>query len=435
MKNLLSLESIVEKMVKVEVALVKALEDVGIAPRGSGRAVEEASKHVSPKEVYELEKETGHEVFSLAKILEFKAGNLGSHVHLGATSNDIIDTAWTMILREALEILESKLVKVILDLRDKTVEYRDCIMAGRTHGQHALPITLGFKFANYLYELSRSLERIKNCKARVLRGKIGGAVGTMAAWGDKGLEVERKTLELLGLEPHPITTQVSPRDGYAELGAVLAILTSQLERFAIEIRELSRPEIGEVVEDHSGKIGSSTMPQKNNPILAEKICGISRLVRGYAISLIENVPLWHERDLSNSSLERTVLPHLLLAVDEVLNSTIKLLKLLRVHTKKMVENLNLSRGAILSEAIVVKLVGKGLSRSQAYDIVKKCVEKASVEGKSLLEVLKSEPTISKLLSVEEIEDALNPSNYLGSYNALIERAISYSLRVVESLKS
>lgn len=430
MRKLLTVESIVKKMVEVEVALSKALEKVGIAPPGSSRVVEEAAKEVSSIEVYELEKKLGHEVYALAKILESKSGPSGSHVHLGATSNDIVDTAWSLIIRDALEILESKLVRVILEFREYALKYRDYVMVGRTHGQHALPITLGFKFANYVYEFTRSFERIKSCKSRVLRGKIGGAVGTMAAWKDKGLEVERITLEMLGLEPHPIATQVAPRDGYAELGAALAILASQIERFSLEVRELSRPEIGELIEDHSGKIGSSTMPHKNNPVLAEKICGLARLIRGYSTSLLENIPLWHERDLSNSSFERVVLPHLLLAVDEILESTLKLLRILRVDSKRMIENLELTGKTNLSEAVMVKLVEKGMSRSEAYELVKKLVDKAVVEGKSLVEVLASTPEILSLMSEEEIRECLDASRYLGSYDKLIERAIRYSVKVL-----
>ena len=433
MRRLLSRENIVRRMAEVEAALMYGLEEAGLAPAGSGAAVEEAARKVTADEVYALESKTGHEVFSLALLLSEKAGELGSHVHLGATSNDIVDTAWALIFKDALDVMEEKLQMILRMLREYAVKYRDLVMAGRTHGQHALPVTLGFKFANYLYEISRSLERMRECRRRLVRGKIAGAVGTMAAWGSSGLKVEGATLRRLGLEPHPITTQVAPRDGHAELGAVLAILASQLERLALEVRELSRPEIGELYEGHGERVGSSTMPHKRNPVISERICGLAKLVRSLSHSLLENIALWHERDLTNSSLERVVLPHLLLAVDEILDSTIKLLEILRVDEENIKRNLRLLRGAAMSESVMVKLVMRGMPRHEAYRRVRDAVERMFREGKSMEDSLLEDPEVSRLLSRREISEALDPRSYLGQHRELIDRAIRYAETVAGGL--
>ncbi|MET1101543.1 MAG: adenylosuccinate lyase [Pyrodictiaceae archaeon] len=432
MRRLFTQENIVKTMARVEEAILEGLVEAGIAPR---RALEELrrAKPPSPEEVYEEEKRIGHDVASLVFLLGRRAGGEASRwIHYGATSNDVVDTAWALILREALSILKSKLSRIISILSDYAEKHSSTIMVGRTHGQHALPITLGFKLANYVYELSRSYERICCLEKRLLRAKIAGAVGTMAAWGDKGLIVRDVASRSLGLEPHVITTQVAPRDGFAELVSALAIMASQLERLALEVRELARPEIGEVWEDRGGRIGSSAMPQKANPVTAERIAGLSRLLRGLVSSAIENIVLWHERDLSNSSYERIMIPHAILVADQVLEDAISLLSRLRLDEERMRRNLELTRGAVMAEALLGLLVKAGMSREEAYRLVKELTSRMAKTGRSLLEEALSDPRITRLVSRKELEEGLDPSNYLGQAERLVSDAVEYSRRVLSS---
>jgi adenylosuccinate lyase len=243
MRRLFLAESIVKRYIDVEVAVMRGLEEAGIAPRGCAEAMRRCVEGVRPEEVYEREAVTGHDIASLAYIIGERCGECGRFAHLGATSYDIVDTAWALIIRDALRIVKERLWRVVEMLIEYAERYRDVVMVGRTHGQHAVPITLGFKFANYIYELSRSLERLCEAEKRIVRSKVSGAVGTMAAWGGRGLVVESVASKMLGLEPHTISTQVAPRDSFAELVTDLAILASQLDRFALEVRELSRTEM------------------------------------------------------------------------------------------------------------------------------------------------------------------------------------------------
>ena len=420
--------------VKVEIALLQGLSKANIIPvEVDIKDLEEKAKGIDLSEVGELERISGHEVDALVQLLSKALGEYGAYVHLGATSNDIIDTAWALMLRDALSIIKDKLSRIIRTLIDMSLRYKNTLMIGRTHGQHALPITLGFKLANYVYEFSRSLERIMDVEKRVIRGKISGAVGTMAAWRDKGLLVEKYTLSYLGLEPHIISTQVAPRDGFAELVSVLAILASQLDRFAIEVRELMRPEIHELLEGTPSLVGSSTMPHKRNPITSERISGLAKVMRSLTIVALENIPLWHERDLTNSSSERIIIPHALLIVDEMLKCMIKLLNSLIVDGGSMRKNLELLNGITLSEAIMIKLVEKGVPRLKAHRHLINLVKESYTTSKLFKELLLSDEFIAKYLTKEEIENLLKPENYLGVYDKLIERAIQYAENVLGKL--
>jgi len=428
------LSNIYSYYVKVEVALLYGLSKAKIIPiEVNVKDLEKKVKGIDLSKVSELERISGHEIDALVQLLSEALGEYGAYVHLGATSNDIIDTAWALMLRDALSIIKDKLSRIIRTLIDMSLRYKNTLMIGRTHGQHALPITLGFKLANYVYEFSRSLERIMDVEKRVIRGKISGAVGTMAAWRDKGLLVEKYTLSYLGLEPHIISTQVAPRDGFAELVSVLAILASQLDRFAIEVRELMRPEIHELLEGTPSLVGSSTMPHKRNPITSERISGLAKVMRSLTIVALENIPLWHERDLTNSSSERIIIPHALLIVDEMLKCMIKLLNSLIVDGGSMRKNLELLNGITLSEAIMIKLVEKGVPRLKAHRHLINLVKESYTTSKLFKELLLSDEFIAKYLTKEEIENLLKPENYLGVYDKLIERAIQYAENVLGKL--
>ncbi len=429
LRSILSVENLIKTYAYVEYALVKGLAQAGLIPMYCIDEVKKCIEDIDYSKVYAREKEIGHEIASLVEILSKKCGECGKYIHFGATSYDIVDTAWAIIIREALKILRSRLRRVIEKLMDLTLRYRDTLMVGRTHGQHALPITLGFKLANYVYELARSYERLCECEDRVIRGKISGAVGTMASWRGKGLDVEKYALKELGLEPHAITTQVAPRDGLAELVANLAILASQLDRFALEIRELSRPEIHEVIECRPRVVGSSTMPHKKNPVIAERICGLARLARSLVITSLENIVLQHERDLTNSSSERVLIPHILLIVDQMLLDTEKLLSVLKIDEDSMRRNLDLLRGSILSEALLLALIRKGLSRIEAYSIVKEIVESMK-PGERFIEAVKRSKAM-EFLSDDDLRVLEDYRLYLGNYRELIDRAMNYANHALE----
>lgn len=431
MRRIFSREGLLRRMLSVEAALAHGLARAGMIPGEAAEEIERAAARVGLERVDQLEEKLGHDIMALATALAEEAGPWGAYVHLGATSYDIVDTAWALAVRDALGIVKRRLVGILRILERYSREHSRVIMVGRTHGQHALPITMGFKFANYLYELSRSLERICEAEERIVRGKVSGAVGTMASWGSLGPVVERETLAVLGLEPHPISTQVAPRDGFAELVAHLAILASQLDRLATEVRELMRPEIDEVAEGTGERVGSSTMPHKSNPVTAEKISGLSRILRGLVIPALENIVLWHERDLSNSSSERILVPHALTVIDEILSSSEELLENLVIKPENMRRNLGLTRGALMAEAIMVELVRRGVPRHTAHERLRRISRKASAEGRGFDEAVREDPEVRKHLSAEEIESLLRPENYLGSYLELIERAIAYSEKIIE----
>jgi len=357
-RTLFTPQAFVDAYVEVERALVCALEELGVAKGGCCEAVGRAS--VSAEEVYELEKKTGHDVLSLVLLLEEKSGC--RFVHFGATSNDVIDTAWALLVRRALGHIKRKVNAVGGELASLAARYRRLEMVGRTHGQWAEPITLGFKFANYYYELHIAC-RLLALAEDLMKAKLGGAVGTMAAWGELGPAVREKVAQRLGLPYHPISTQVAPRETFAVVASALAVLSSVFERLAVEVRELSRPEIGEVVERGGG---SSAMPHKANPTTSERIVSLARYVRGLASVALENVALWHERDLTNSANERVWIPQAILAVDEILDSAARLLKSIHVDEWRIRENLEKAMPYILTEFHMNRMIKEGLSRAEAY---------------------------------------------------------------------
>jgi len=435
MRVIFSRGNIIKKMVEVELKLYKALEECGIVPKGYYELFSKcvSSITIRPEDVDKREEVLGHDVVALISLINDYCGDVSRFLHYGATSNDIIDTVWGLLIRDALNLIKSKLVSNVRLLIELTRKYRDLIMVGRTHGQHALPITLGFKLANYVYELTRSLERLVDVESRLVRGKMAGAVGTMAGWRGKGLCVESVVMRELNLRPHEITTQVVPRDGFAELVSVIAILASQVERFGVEVRELMRPEILELAEGVGGRVGSSTMPHKANPIECEKISGLTRVLRGLVIPAIEDIVLWHERDLSNSSAERLLIPHTFMLIDEILDTLNDVLINLKVYPENMIKNLMLSKGVIMSESLMLKLTDKGLSRYEAHKLVRELASKALRSNSELVDVVLNEPEVLKYLSVDEVREALDYSKYLGNYNELIDRTLKYAEEVINSI--
>ncbi|MFB6491418.1 MAG: adenylosuccinate lyase [Thermoproteus sp. AZ2] len=363
-RRLFTQQGIIDAYVEVERALACALEELGVAERGCCEALKKVS--VGAEEVYALEKELKHDVLALVFLLEERSGC--RFVHYGATSNDVIDTAWALLIRRALDVIKRRARDVGETLRGLALKYAGLAAVGRTHGQWAEPITLGFKFANYYYELSIACGALRAAEEHI-RAKIGGAVGTMASWGPLGLRLRELVAEKLGVPYHPISTQVAPRESFAFLASALALLAEVAERLAIEIRELSRPEIGEVVETGGG--GSSAMPHKANPTNSERVVSLARLVRALTIAAHENVALWHERDLTNSANERAWIPEALLAVDEILSATAKVLRGLRVDEERIRANLNAALREITSEFAMLEMIRRGMTRREAYEAARR----------------------------------------------------------------
>ncbi|MGP3667732.1 MAG: adenylosuccinate lyase [Candidatus Bathyarchaeota archaeon] len=416
-----------QKLLDVEAALILALAEVGLYPKDKALKVAEkaSTRYVKLERVQEIEKMIKHDVMAVVEALAEVCGEEGGFIHFGATSNDILDTATALQFKEALNILEDKLWRLEEVLIGLTEKHKNTIMVGRTHGQHALPITLGLKFAVWLREVSRHVERLRECRKRVLVGKLTGAVGTQAGFGLEGLKVQELVMKKLGLQPVDVSTQIVQRDRYAELICLLAMLASTLDKFALEIRLLQRTEVAEVFEPFEFKtqVGSSTMPHKVNPITCERICGLAKILRGLVIPALENIPLWHERDLTNSSSERILIPEALILTDYMLKLMIDVLSGLKVDEKKMRENLDLTKGRIMSEALMLTLTRKGVTRQEAYKIVRDLSMKSLLENLNLKTVAEKDEKINKILSKEELEEALKPENYLGTTPIQIEKAL------------
>ncbi|MEM2944933.1 MAG: adenylosuccinate lyase [Thermoproteota archaeon] len=434
MRRVFEEENRLQTMLDVEAALAEALAELGEIPVEAASTIRSraSSKIVTLERVKERERVTRHDIAAMVEVLSEECGEHGEYVHWGVTSNDITDTALALQLKDALNIIRGRLRSLIEKLCEKSEEYAELVMPGRTHGQHAIPITFGFKLAVYAAELARSYERMLQLSKRVLVGKIGGAVGTMAALGPKALMIEEKTMHKLGLEPVEIATQVVCRDRLAELVCWAALLGSSLDRLAVEIRNLQRTEIMEAAEGFGEEQrGSSTMPQKQNPVDSEKVSGLAKVLRGLVVPALENIPLWHERDLSNSSSERFIIPLSMTILDEMLVTMRNVLTNLRVYPEHMARNLAITRGRIMSEAVMMRLARKGMGRKRAYELMRRLSRKASMENRSLLEVLEESPEVAKYLSLEELKETIEPKNYLGKNMELISRAVSYAKSKLE----
>ncbi|MBS7646904.1 MAG: adenylosuccinate lyase [Candidatus Bathyarchaeia archaeon] len=417
-------ENRIQKMLDVEAALAWAHAEVGNIPREDAERIVAAAslEHVKLARIKEIEREIKHDVMALVKALAEACGPSGAYVHLGATSYDVVDTATALQLKEALDIIEKRLNDFEKVLMEKALCYKETLMMGRTHGQHALPITLGFKFAVWMREVSRHIQRLRQCRERVLVGKISGAVGTQAGLGEHAMKIQELVMQKLGLKPADISTQIVQRDRHAELVCLLALIAVSLENFATEIRELQRPEIGELAEPFEAEkqVGSSTMPHKRNPETCERICGLSRIVRSLIIPALENVVTWHERDLTQSSAERFIIPEACILVDYMLLLMTNVIANIYVNEERMRQNIELTQGRAMSEAVMIALTRKGLSRQEAHELLRKLTIKSEVEKVPFKKVLLENEIVRGKLSEKEIDDALNPRNYLGTAMQQVE---------------
>lgn len=427
MRRIFEEETRVQKMLDVEAALAWAHAEVGdILKLDAERVMAVALlKNVKLERIKEIEREVKHDVAALVRALSEACGSSGACVHLGATSYDIVDTANALQLKEAVDLVERRLGDLEQTLIEKSGRYRETIMVGRTHGQHALPITLGFKFAVWMRDISRHKQRLKQCRERVLVGKMTGAVGTQAGFGPHAQQIQELVMKRLGLKAADISTQIVQRDRYAELICINASIVTSLENFAAEIRELQRPEIGELAEyfDVAKQVGSSAMPHKQNPELCERVCGLARIVRSLSVPSLENIITWHERDLTQSSAERFILPESCILTDYLLFTFDGILKNLRVFEQRMTENLGVTGGRNMSEAVMTALVKKGMNRQEAHELLRRLSAKSQSENVAFLDVLLEDDTVCSLLSRKEAEEALNPRNYLGTAVKQVEMMI------------
>ncbi|MGC8610584.1 MAG: adenylosuccinate lyase [Thermoplasmata archaeon] len=424
-KDIFSEENKIKTMALVEEALAYANFKVNKISEKDYENIKKACREINIQRVKEIENEIKHDVMALVKAISEKAGESGKYVHLGATSNDIIDTANAVQLKQFYEIMENDFIELENVFIDKIRRYKDTVMLGRTHGQHALPITFGLKLAVYLAEIHRQHIRFRESKKRVLVGKMMGAVGTGAGFGEKALEIEKMVMEYLNIDYEEGPTQIIGRDRYIEFISVISNLSTTLEKIATEIRNLQRPEIGEVQEyfDVEKQVGSSTMAHKINPITSENICSLARIVRSMIIPTFENNILWHERDLTNSAGERFTLPHSAVLIDDIMNKMSWLISNLIVNENRMKENLEKSKYYIMDEKIILYLVSKGLSRQDAHEIVRRNAVKSIKENISFKDLFLADDDVKKIMDEEELEKIVDPYSYLGVYQKLIDRIL------------
>ncbi len=414
-------------MLDVEAALAKAHAAVGTISKANAKLISDRAdtKHVKIDRVREIEKTTNHDIMAMVKALTEQAGAAGDYVHLGATSNDIVDTVTAMQLKDALQIIEDDLIVLQNAIAELAEKHKRTIMVGRTHGQFAVPLTFGMKMAVYARELQRHLDRLREAKPRICVGKMSGAVGTGAALGQHASEIQANVMKSLGLGAEEAGLQLVGRDRYVEYMSLLANISCSLEKFAVEIRNLQRSEIGEVAEafDRERQVGSSTMAHKRNPITCENVCSLARVVRSLVPPTYENVPLWHERDLTNSAAERFIIPHASILIDDMLVKMSRVFTNLEVYPERMTANLESAKGLIMAEAVMMAMVRKGVGRQDAHEMMRRISMKAADTGTHLREQMTADKAVSALFKPEEMDAMLDPKNYIGEAEEIVERTL------------
>jgi len=408
---------------EIEGATAVAQSEIGLIPKNVGKIILMAAKSgkITVKRIKQLEAKSDHDTAALVEALSEKCKpEAKPWVHYGLTSNDLVDTSTSMQMRDALAIIQPKVAKLALLLSKMAIKYKNVPAVGRTHGQHASIISFGLKFANWAAEMAKHIERSEEIKKRVLLCKTLGVVGTGSLMGAKALEIQKRVAKKLSLYPVEVTTQIIPRERYAEYVFQLALLGSTLEKIAVEIRNLQRTEIGEVAEYFKeGQMGSSAVPVKRNPTKSERISSLSKLLRSQIHTSFENIPHWHERDLSNSANERFTIPMCSILLDEMLEAMIKIIQTLHVDAKKITKNLYFTKGQIFSEFLLKALLGKSIPRFKAYRAVQKVAFLAHDKEIEFIDAVKNDKFISSSLSKKEIESIFVPENHLGASFAII----------------
>ncbi len=427
-KHIWSEEGRHERQLEVERALVWAHKELGRVSEEEYNSIEKIAnpRIVTKERVSEIEEETRHDIMALTRAMAEVAGEAGWCIHLGATSNDIVDTATALQLRDSIIHLRSQLCTLIGTAAHLAETERDTVMLGRTHGQAAVPITFGLKVAVWVDELHRHLIRLDEATDRIIVGKFLGAVGTGAAQGEQALDLQRIILEHLGLQSPMATTQVVGRDRYIEYVSWLSNLATTCEKVLQEIRNLQRSEIGEAGEgfDVEKQVGSSTMAHKKNPILSENACGLARIVRSFISPSHENALLWHERDLANSSSERFTLSHASSLCEDVIAKTEKVLRNLWVDRERMLSNIRDQRGLVMAEKVMIALVERGIARDRAHEILRKASFEAIEEKSELFDVCQSNEDIGSLFRDDELHELFDPANHIGVSARIVDDTVA-----------
>ncbi|MCX6649972.1 MAG: adenylosuccinate lyase [Candidatus Bathyarchaeota archaeon] len=417
-------EAKLQSWLDVEVALAWAHAELGTIPKAAAKEIEKKAKVsvVKVERCKEMEEKTRHDLLAMVYALqEVCEGDAGGYIHLGATSYDIEDTALALQLRKAMDIIEGDLKALLGVLLDKAAEHRETVCIGRTHGQHALPMTYGLKFALWASEVSRHLDRLAETRRRIEVGKMSGAVGTMASFGQKGFEVQRLTMKRLKLEPALIANQIIQRDRHAELQCNLALIAGTLDKIGRELRNLQRTEIAEISEPMRSP--SSTMPQKMNTSNTERICGLARIVRGSVNASLESIALEHERDISNSGMERINIPEGFILTDYILRQTTGIVKGLTFDADNIERNLNITLGLVLTERVMIELVSKGVGRQEGHELMRRLALKAWKEKRPLRQVIEEDEEATRLITPVEMDEWLNPHTYIGTSVEQVDRAV------------
>ncbi len=418
MGKIWSLENRYRKFLEVEILAAEAWAEMGVIPGDAARLIAENASF-SVQRIEELELETRHDVVAFTRAVAESLGEESRYFHYGLTSYDIVDTALSVILGEAADLIEGNLAELEEALKEQALRHKKTPTVGRTHGVHAEATSLGLKFALWYAEVQRDRERLARAAKVVRVGKLSGAVGNFAHIDPF---VEEYVCKKLGLEPAPISTQVLQRDRHAEFVGVLALTGATLEKIALEIRSLQRTEIMEMEEPfYEGQKGSSAMPHKRNPVTCEKICGLARLLRGYSGTALENVALWHERDISHSSVERVILPDSTIVCDHILQQMIRVIRELNINPQQHLRNLEITGGLIYSQRVLLELVESGMSRENAYDLVQRCAMKSWESGRAFKTLLAEETEVAERLGEEKLDDCFNPAYYLQRVDYIYSR--------------
>jgi adenylosuccinate lyase len=403
---------------RVELAVCEVYARRGVIPGEALNRIKARAK-IDPHRIDEIELTTRHDVIAFLTNLEESIGADSRYVHIGMTSSDVLDTALALSLQQASALILAGLERLRAALRGLALAHKTTLCVGRSHGIHAEPMSFGLKAALWYAEAGRNLERMRRARETVRVGKISGAVGTFAHIDP---DVEEEACHLLGLEPAPISSQIVQRDRHAEFMATLAVIAASLEKIAVEVRSLQRTEIGEVEEPFAeGQKGSSAMPHKRNPVSSETITGLARLVRANAGAALENVALWHERDISHSSVERVILPDSTILVDYMLNRYAGVLEGLRVYPERMRENIERSFGLMYSQRVLLRLTETGLARQAAYEIVQRNAMRAWVDRRSFQALLAGDPEVTARLSPAALAECFDPAWYLRNVDAIYRR--------------